>query len=135
MSNFEEDARIVDNSTRLRLAELEVDKAKIEARSDPGRQFTLRMVSSFSIVACLIGGIIWSVYSHNVKEDQELTRQAAERTRQEVQDTEQARLYSDSNRDIAKWRSDHLKTILEIVRNSKTDDLALEALRQQPKKD
>ncbi len=114
MSKYSEDAKIVDESTNIRLKELEVEKARIDARSANLPKY-VEIVIAITIglsITSVILGIAWFVYNYNVNQNVEITK------RKQVQ------------RDLDQIHVEQLRQVAEIIRNSNSDELALKALSE-----
>ena len=125
MSKYSDEAKIVDESTSIRLQELEVEKARIQSKSQNLTHY-VEILRNFTIglsIAGTILGISWFIYDYNVIED-------VESSKQKQAQVEIERVRADSKRDLAQLHVDKLRQVAEIVRNSKSDEIALQALTE-----
>lgn len=146
MTQFSEDARIVDESTRIRLAELEVEKEKIKSSSNPNRiRFNFFWKVSIAGSITLLGlaltarSCIETSTIELTKRQPEITLQIdkseEEQTKRALEATKQAEIASNltlKQAELAAQKdaeeTEKLKVILDLTRGSKSDELTLKAI-------
>ena len=129
------DTELLTEANHIRLAELEVEKAKIKASQTTQAQQTTwqTLIWLSAVLAFLLGGI-WALYDFNLQEEMAITTRDLATAKQRVEESKQQTERNKQKTEQEKWKAEQLKALIEIVRNSNTDELALEAMRQLPKK-
>ena len=118
---FEEDAKIVEDSTRLRLAELEVEKTKINANAEVRKQRVMAFnnigsTSGLIIIFLSVLSLLGMTMNCHHKNIREKTKQLPELTLQKIEETRQL-----------EEKTRQLNIVLDIARHSETDELAIKA--------